>query len=110
MRQKQIIPGKCVRTLVRDVRYTGTEAEWNEIQLNDGNECLFPIQFNARPGDVTGDGEVDVTDILRLMKYVAGDVVEVNTPCIDLTGDGKTDILDIIRMVRYLSGEKVTIC
>lgn len=99
-------------TALTDVRYYGSEEEWNAlfsyVGLNDGNECLFPIQFNARPGDVTGDGSVGIFDLVELMKAVTTDgetgILMHNA---DLNSDGKVDILDIIRLVRYLAGHKV---
>ena len=54
-------------------------------------------------GDVNGDGNIDVQDVVRLMKYIAGmDVEVVETEC-DTNRDGIVDILDVIRLVRTLA-------
>jgi len=59
------------------------------------------------PGDVTGDGKVDIMDVIRLLKKVSEwkvDIVEKNA---DVTGDGKIDIMDVIRLLKAVSGWKV---
>ena len=95
-------------TSLTDVRYSGTEEDWNNVQMSDGNECLFPIQFNARPGDVTGDGSVGIFDLVELMKAVTTDGdADILMHNADLNSDGEVDILDVIRFVRYLAGHKV---
>ena len=56
------------------------------------------------PGDVTGDGEVDGRDLVRLRKYLAGtpgfEIVEANT---NVNGDDGIDILDLVRLRKYLA-------
>ena len=56
------------------------------------------------PGDVTGDGEVDVFDCVRLKRYIAGFDVTINEANADVNGDGEIDIFDCVRLQRYLAG------
>ncbi len=95
-------------TSLMNTRYYGAEAEWNRIYIEDNNECLFPIQFNARPGDITGDGSVGASDLVVLMKAITTDGdADILMHNVDLNSDGEVDILDVIRLVRYLAGEEV---
>lgn len=55
-------------------------------------------------GDLTGDGEVDGRDLLRLGKYLAGAEVELNTDAADVNKDGDVDGRDLLRLGKYLAG------
>ena len=59
------------------------------------------------PGDITADGNVNIMDVIRLLKKVSGWDVTVNEAASDVTGDGKTDIMDVIRLLKYVSGWEV---
>lgn len=56
------------------------------------------------PGDVTGDGEVNKMDALRLKKYLAGLDVEIDLLAADVTGDGEVNKMDALRLKKYLAG------
>ncbi len=67
--------------------------------------------INAAPvaGDINGDGTANNKDLTRLMKYLAGDDVEVVDVAIDPNGDGTTNNKDLTRLMRYLAGDDVEI-
>lgn len=60
------------------------------------------------PGDVNGDGEVDLKDLLTLRNYLANYNYSTKTPAFevsagaDANGDGKVNILDITELREYL--------
>ena len=56
------------------------------------------------PGDANGDGDVDLLDLVRLRKSLAGDQVELNKTCADLNGDGQVDGLDLMELRKLLVG------
>ena len=109
-----------------DVYYGGSEEQWKEISMGSGNECLTSatIHYNhkhsyengvctecgansdtsAPTGDITGDGDVDVTDLIRLKKYIADSSTELSASA-DLNGDGIVDILDLIRLKKIIAGD-----
>ncbi len=60
-------------------------------------------------GDINGDENVNNKDLTRLMKYLAGEDVEVVTVAIDPNGDGNVNNKDLTRLMRYLSGDDVVI-
>ena len=61
------------------------------------------------PGDVTGDGNVNRMDLLRLGKYFSGWEVEINMDGSDVTGDGNVNRMDLLRLGKYFSGWDVTL-
>ncbi len=90
-----------------DVYFGGTEEQWNEITIATGNDPLTKanIHFADTPtGDLTGDGDVDVTDLIRLKKYIADNTTALAGDA-DLNGDGIVDILDLIRLKKIIAGE-----
>ena len=56
------------------------------------------------PGDANGDGDVDVLDLVRLRKSMAGQQVELKLSCVDLNGDGQADGLDLLLLRKLLVG------
>jgi hypothetical protein len=69
----------------------GTPQGFEEDDLSVSNDCGDPTV----PGDVNGDGLVDVTDILAIMDSWG--------PCLgcptDLNGDGIVDVVDLLEVV-----------
>ena len=67
-------------------------------------------KLSARiPGDVTGDGKVNLSDVVRLLKYVSKWDVTINAANSDVTGDGKVTLSDVVRLLKYVSKWDVTL-
>ena len=60
-----------------------------------------------RPGDANGDGRVDIADLVRLRKYLAGAETEIIAGNADVNADDLVDILDLVRMRKYLALDDV---
>jgi len=58
----------------------------------------------SKPGDITGDGGVNIMDVIRLLKYVSGWSVNICEENADVTGDGDINIMDVIRLLKAVSG------
>lgn len=58
-------------------------------------------------GDITQDGLVNIFDVMRIKRKVAGTLtLDVDqTMAADITGDGKVNIMDVMRMMRMVSGK-----
>jgi len=59
-----------------------------------------PFEINAQkriPGDVGGDGKVDIFDLLDLIKVLGGSSIQA--PGADVNSDGKTDIFDLLALL-----------
>lgn len=60
---------------------------------------------SSKPGDVNGDGKVDVNDMTALVQYLlTGDSTGINLDNADVNGDGKVDINDINSLYNLLDG------
>ena len=82
-------------------------AGWTESVLQNygGNITWVPYL----PGDVNGDGTVDILDLIRLRKYLAQVNVEINSVNTDLTGDGLVNADDLVRLRKYLVGDPTAV-
>ncbi|MEE1282619.1 MAG: leucine-rich repeat protein, partial [Acutalibacteraceae bacterium] len=92
-----------------DVYYTGSEGAWEDITIDRGNNDLInaTIHFNySKPiaGDVTGNGEVAVNDVIYVLKHIVGNVelTEEQFAKADLSGDSKITIVDAIMVQRLV--------
>ena len=56
------------------------------------------------PGDANDDGKTDLLDLVRMLKYLAEEPVELKTVCADLNGDEEVTILDLVRLRKLLVG------
>ena len=50
-------------------------------------------------GDANGDGKTDLVDIIRILKYIATDSVEIS-PAADYNADSTVDILDALLILK----------
>lgn len=56
----------------------------------------------SNPYDVNGDGHINSKDLTRLMKFIAGEKVEVVFA--DINGDGTVNSKDLTRLMKYMAG------
>ena len=80
------------------------EAGTTEITLEE-----LRIPMKERPegvlvGDVNGDGEVGISDLMRLANHFAKGV-EINEANADCNGDGMVTISDLMRLANYFAGK-----
>ena len=61
------------------------------------------------PGDVNGDGKVNLIDAQQLMRYVKYHDVAVVEANVDITGDGKVNLIDAQQLMRYVKYHDVEI-
>lgn len=70
----------------------------------------FILAYDWVIGDIDGDDKpADTTDLIRMMKFIAGEDVTVVADSVDVNRDNHVDILDVIRLMRAISGEDVTL-
>lgn len=63
-----------------------------------------------RPGDVTGDGKLNVADTAKIYAHVRGTAPitdEQLLACADVSGDGKINMSDIARIYAHIRGTKL---
>lgn len=66
-------------------------------------------ESTALVGDIDGNGEVNLKDATRLMKYLADWDVEVNLAAADTNGDGEVNLKDATHLMKYLANWAVTL-
>ena len=89
----------------------------SDITVADVDETIYDVSVVAGevtvtsriPGDINGDGIVNVLDCLRLKKYLAGFDVTIVEGNADVTGDGNINVVDCLRLKKYLAGFDVEI-
>ena len=60
---------------------------------------------NFVPGDIDGDENVNLKDLITIARQVANwENLEVNTSALDVNGDGVVDLNDVNHLARYLAG------
>ncbi len=69
----------------------------------------IPKLVTRKPGDVNGDGEVNIKDVTLLKQYLAKWKVNINKSNADVTGDGEVNIKDLTLLKQYLAKWKVTL-
>ena len=96
--------------------YTFTNAQFNNASLYVPSASLnayknaetwkkfkhfIGVQFNPDfiPGDVNGDGRVNITDVTVLINYVSTGNGNIDSDAADLTGDTYINISDIITLI-----------
>ena len=73
---------------------------WKDGRLLEEGDTPEPP---AKPGDVSGDGKVDVDDINQLVSMLLGKVD--TTDAADVNGDGKVDVDDINMVINIMLGK-----
>jgi hypothetical protein len=53
-------------------------------------------------GDITGDGDVNVLDVVSLVNVIMG--ASAGGSCDDITGDGDVNVLDVVSLVNIIMG------
>ena len=104
--------GQC--TALSDVYYTGSETEWNNIEIDEtmnGNSYLIEANIHYGTtrtntgllGDANLDGKVDVDDVVMLQKWLlcAGDLTCWQN--VDLCEDGVIDAFDLCMLRRVIA-------
>ena len=96
-----------------DVYFTGTALEWYDVVIGTYNEDLTnaTIHFLGTdepaftPGDISGEGTIDVRDVISLRRFIAGGYdITVNESAVDINKDGTVDVRDVITLRRFLAG------
>ena len=80
--------------------YRNTAAE----EYANDHGFTFIALDEGKPGDVDGDGNMSIKDVLLLRQSLAGWNVGINSSAADANGDGKVDILDVLIMRQRLAG------
>jgi hypothetical protein len=82
-----------------EITVNGAEAQNYKISYINGTIKIVSFV----PGDVNGDGVVNVTDIVATVNYIMEKPSDgFNKDAADLTGDGEINVTDIVKMVSII--------
>jgi hypothetical protein len=71
-----------------------------------GNTSAFAYFKALEKGDLTGDGNINVTDVAMVARYALGLVTltDAQVACADINGDGTVDVRDTVMIMRFVLG------
>ena len=98
-----------------DVYYTGTEEQWNQINIDYGNDDLTDATIHYNPsedipkyplGDVSNDNVISIVDATEIQKYLAGltTLTDFQITKGDVNNDGVLSVIDATEIQKYLAG------
>ena len=84
-----------------------TDKTYARIDGGPSNPGYFTEGSAVNPGDVDGDGKVDISDVIALIDYLlSGNASNIQLDNADVDNDGKTNISDVTTLIdKLLSGE-----
>ncbi|MEA2063445.1 MAG: dockerin type I domain-containing protein [Gemmatimonadota bacterium] len=106
-------PGSSGSGTVAEVEFQALEGVSSEVQpeffifdikANDPENDNIELYSDTgiEPGDVTGDGVINIFDLLGLLKELTG--ASEKSPGSDCNGDGVVNIFDLLCLLRILAG------
>ena len=105
---KKIGKGAFMYPIDDAIYYTGTEEEWNDIEIDerDNYGLLKSKVVFIKNGDANKDGKLNAVDANLMKRYLAGQV-DAYAICLeyaDLNGDGAITAIDSLLIKRKLAG------
>ena len=82
--------------------YEGIKALVKDGEPVEAYEIGFPFVINI-PGDVNGDGKVNVGDIMAVINVMAGQGQNINKDAADVNNDGKVNVGDIMAVINIMA-------
>lgn len=109
--------GKSVESLISDVNGTSSTAVVSVSGKSSGNlatgDEITIVNNNDKKtltvvikGDPSGDGNIDISDLLKIQKYVLGysDLAGSYLKAADTNNDGIVDIIDLLKIQKHILG------
>jgi stress response protein YsnF len=78
----------------------GSQVKWDEVSFSISIKEAGPAVIK---GDVNGDGEVNVADLVAVSNYMAGDDT-VSKEKADVNSDGEVNVADLVAISNIMSG------
>ena len=74
------------------------------VALDGEPDTTEPGTSELKPGDITGDGKIDIMDVIHLNKALFGkaELTEEQAKAGDINKDGKPDFSDSLEIMRYI--------
>ena len=91
-------------TGVRHTAFFEVTTQTNKYQVRDVTETYLPyLDVQSVPGDVNGDGEVNIADVTTLIDYLlGGELDSFDEIAADVDGDTQINIADVTALIDML--------
>ncbi len=86
-----------------------------ETETAYASEASTAIEFTTEaeivdvPGNINGEGNVDLYDVNALSQYLAGWSIAVNEEALDVNGDTEVNLKDLVLLAQFVAGWDVTL-
>lgn len=78
------------------------DAEYNPVTMDYlSYEYMSPVM----PGDVNGDGRVNVRDVIAVRKYIVDNSTAIDILAADVDGNGRINVRDVIAIRKIIVGQ-----
>ncbi len=75
----------------------------NEVLYVDDVELIY-LKDDVKKGDVNGDDQVDISDVVELVNIILGSAEDADNSSADVNGDTNIDISDVVELVNIILG------
>ncbi len=75
----------------------------DEVLLVDDVELIY-LKDDVKKGDVNGDDQVDISDVVELVNIILGSAEDADNSSADVNGDTNIDISDVVELVNIILG------
>lgn len=101
-----------IRQAKWDIVHASNLAGINAVLKSLNLPTIGSAEPEVTPGDINGDGEVDIIDAGIVVQYANGirtDLSEKQLQAADVNGDGEVDIIDAGLIVQFANGLRITL-
>lgn len=96
-----------------DVYYSGSEEEWNKIEIGDDNSALLRVTIHFKTtesndvGDVNGDRKINSSDALSCLQHSVGKTKLTGSAftAADVDKNGNINSADALKILQYSVGK-----
>ena len=75
-----------------------------QTDIDDFRNLMLETIKPENQGDVNGDGEIKIDDVVAIINYIAGKTSEISAKAFDVNKDNTVNISDIIKVVNIIQG------
>ena len=75
-----------------------------QTDIDDFRNLMLEAIKPENQGDVNGDGEIKIDDVVAIINYIAGKTSEISAKAFDVNKDNTVNISDIIKVVNIIQG------
>lgn len=91
-------------------QFMGWTPELSNVYCEMTYVAIYKIVYEYIPGDVSGDGEITISDVTALLDYISNpEGAIVNMSALDTDGSGNVTISDVTLLLDFLAGQDVTL-